>query len=269
MKSAFFALVLLLPTLGFTASNASASMMIDIGAGSETAQGDVGPNFLFEVRVVAGNKISQIRVSAEVAISPSGDGSAIPYFDIRFTPLALGSSGTEGHEYHGNGYDFLPMKLSRDIRIGHEVEAQIHLVGLRLFRPIIGEREDAFQVFAHVAVAALGYKLVSYGATHDGAFHGFSMGELTAALGAKVGLGDAVLTVLGGATADANFGWFASEVPAFQSEGAVFAELRLRLFELVELFARGSYGYLQEPYGDDLDFRPHAQVLGGLALRFR
>lgn len=254
-------------------SSAHARPMIEVGAGAmASSSGEMSvvlklstPGF----RVDESGEMSGIilaRFKGEVAVGAvPGQAGELPYFDIEFIPLGMGTFVREGLSpgLSGGMFGVLPVHASRDVRVDRDLTVRVTALAFAV-QGMVNDRDDRRSgAFVKLAVDALGYKAAKYAADNRDTFHGFSIGgaEAEAGLALSPLSRSFKVLVVAGARGDIAYG-----NQGFLSDGSVYAEVRAEIREFMQLFLRGSL--IAAEGADDAAYDTEARLMAGVGFVF-
>lgn len=208
-------------------------------------------------------------LDGHLALSSGPAGVALPYADLRFTPVQRRfemNNAATGEEL-AIGVALFPAHFTRVLALDRSLGVEASLAGLRgrLGRRF-GERQQV-GVFASLALDGVGYKSVLH--LSDGeAFRGVHAATLAVETGAEVRLGTQLrLGLVLGGSAGLGLGWDrgGGGFSAPLDLGA-YAEAQVDVTRFSRLFVRGQLDAFHEPGRDRTLSTP--ALLGGAAFRF-
>ncbi|HZI07377.1 MAG TPA: hypothetical protein VEZ71_25385 [Archangium sp.] len=208
-------------------------------------------------------------LDGHLALSSGPAGVALPYADLRFTPVQrrfeLNNAAT-GEEL-AIGVALFPAHFTRFLALDRSLGVEASLAGLRgrLGRRFGGQQQVG--VFASLALDGVGYKSVLHPSDGE-AFRGVHAATLAVESGAEVRLGTQLrLGLVLGGSAGLGLGWDRGGGGfSAPSDLGAYAEAQVDVTRFSRLFVRGQLDAFHEPGRDRLLSTP--ALLGGAAFRF-
>jgi len=263
--------VLALLSTSAPAEAASVSPMILIGGGTEAALGQGGANMLLRVEAGVGTggnpckfsdaiclrRLTQLvimNIEGEVAIDRGASGvDAYPRMKVRFTPISIPGytqHSIETTDFSKYGYDsnihFSPLRteITRDVALGNKLGLRITTIAIDgKFQSFPTEN---FGIFTQFAADALAYRYMDFQykdgntVTNDG----LSLGRVGVAAGFIFAPSESfVVRLTTGASIE--YSLFGTNNRSDLRETELYAELRVSITRLVDVFGRAAYRILE------------------------
>ncbi len=220
--------------------------MFEVGAGYETGVDTGSENLLIEVQLrptfpghPGAPETTFYRTRMEFSGGLDVSTGQVPYFKMTLVPVELAANiAPSPRDLIAAGLGFVPLNVSRDVRMGRDVTFTLNLIGAHV--ELDHQFDRYWGMVAALMADALGYKFIeSVRGTEEFDFQGLNLARLKAGFGLYLRVDRIVtFTLYASVQADMNLGEVAGEGLTYQQDMAGTLELQATIARHVTLFTR-------------------------------